>query len=68
MQTVMAPALPMIAQNRRVCAFLYSLINNDSFLAQFPLCAMPTIVRVAGKTYALSALVNLSIERLEKSF
>lgn len=68
MSTIAAPALPVVAQNRRICAFLYSLIHNDSFLTQFPLCIMPTIVRVAGHTYALSALVNLSIERLEKSF
>jgi len=68
MSAIAVPALPVVAQNRRICAFLYSLIHNDSFLAQFPLCVMPTTVRVGGHTYALSALVNLSIERLEKSF
>jgi hypothetical protein len=69
-ETVLAPTLPLLPRNRRVCAFLYSIIHNDSIFAHFPLSAepLPTILRIDGETYALSALVNLSIERLEKSF
>lgn len=69
-ETILVPTLPLLPKNRRVCAFLYSIIHNDSFFAHFPLSAepLPTVLRIAGETYALSALVNLSIERLEKSF
>jgi hypothetical protein len=70
MEMVLVPTLPLLPKNRRVCAYLYSIIHNDSFFAHFPLSAepLPTILRINGETYALSALVNLSIERLEKSF
>lgn len=67
---VFVPTFPLLAQNRRICAFLYSMLQNDEWYAHFPLSAepLPTTVQIGGETYALSALVNLSIERLEKSF
>ena len=63
------PVLPLVPKNNRVCAFFYSIIQNDSFFAHFPLSAepLPCTVSYAGATYALSALINLSVGRLKEN-
>jgi len=65
-KSAFVPVLPLVPKNNRVCAFLYSVIQNDSFFAHFPSSAEPLacVVSHAGATYALSALINLSTERL----
>lgn len=69
-KTAFVPVLPLVPKNNRVCSFFYSVIQNDSFFAHFPLSVepLPCIVSFAGATYALSALINLSIGRLQENF